>query len=150
MTERSRIRGAINAAVGIAVVIVGSFVAQLAVSWIKHQRSDPRSAKTLNRLASQLNKNLPMAVDKETELMNVVGLKSTLVYNYRLVNYSASEIDREAVIAHLKPSLVTAACSAPQTRDAFLKEGIVLRYTYFSKDRTYIATIDVAPADCGY
>jgi len=49
------------------------------------------SPEFLARVAAEMNKTLPMMVDKDTELSSTIGISGVLVYNYRLVNHSASE-----------------------------------------------------------
>jgi hypothetical protein len=103
-----------------------------------------------NKVASEINRSLPMSLDKETDLMNVLGLEAMIVYNYRLVNAEASQIDSAALVNELKPTVSKAACSTPQTREDFLKKGITMRYTYSDKDRVHIASFDVTPASCDF
>ncbi len=89
-------------------------------------------------------------IDAETELMPTEGLEGMLIYNYRLVSYSAAQIDSKRFAAGAKQRVVQGACSTPETRDDFLKKGVTLRYSYYDKDKKPIATIDVKPADCGF
>ena len=102
----------------------------------------------LNQVAGRLNRSLPMMIDQETELVSTVGLESTFVYNYRLVNSSASEIDAAKLNELLRPQVTNGACTNPETRDQFLKRGVRLRYLYTDKDRAFITSFDVTAADC--
>ncbi len=111
---------------------------------------DPRSAGHLREVAEQINRSVPVMIDKETELMPSAGYDGMLVYNYRLVSYSARQIDHRKFAAGAKEKITQGACNRPETRDDFLKKGITLRYSYFDKDKKHIATIDVTPADCGF
>jgi len=110
---------------------------------------DVRSAAFLSEVATELNKQLPRPVDAETEISSVGGLEGVFVYNYRLVNRLASEVEGSGLVATLKPQVTTAACSAAETRKKFLDEGITLRYSYADKNGSPIASFDVRPADCG-
>lgn len=111
---------------------------------------DPTSGEFLSKVASEVNKNVPMMVDKDTELMNTMGLEGVFVYNYRLVNLlSAKDLDLNKFLEILRPQVTNAACTQPDTRAQFLDKGVVLRYTYSDKDRRHLAQIDVNPADCG-
>lgn len=51
------------------------------------------SQMALSKLASDMNKTLPMMIDKDTELVATVGLPDMFVYNYRLVNHAAQDLD---------------------------------------------------------
>jgi hypothetical protein len=89
-------------------------------------------------------------IDQETELMPAVGAPGMLIYNYRLVNVSAAQVNHNRFAAGAKERLREGACNRPETRDNFLKKDVTLRYSYFDKDKQHIATVDVTPADCGF
>lgn len=114
------------------------------------QRENPSSEESLNRLAAEINRAVPVMIDKETELLGSAGAEGMLIYNYRLVSYSISQLDAARFAAGAKERVSQGACSRPETRDDLLKQGVTLRYSYFDKDRQHIATIDVLPADCGF
>lgn len=113
-------------------------------------REDPRSAEHLEKIAAEINRSVPVMIDKETELMPVKGAPGVLTYNYRLVSYSASQIDAAKFAAGAKQRVTQGACSQPETRDDFLKKGVTLHYAYYDKDKKHVATVDVTPADCGF
>jgi hypothetical protein len=137
-------------AIGILAAIVGGTIGREAVHSLFAREPDVTSQVFLNKVASEINRSLPMSLDKETDLMNVLGLEAMIVYNYRLVNAEASQIDSAALVNELKPTVSKAACSTPQTREDFLKKGITMRYTYSDKDRVHIASFDVTPASCDF
>lgn len=111
---------------------------------------DPRSVEYLKKAAAEINRSVPIMIDKETELMPAEAAPSVLIYNYRLVSYSASQIDPARIAAGAKQRVTQGACNQPETRDNFLKKGVTLRYAYYDKDKHPIATVDVTPADCGF
>jgi hypothetical protein len=114
------------------------------------QMDDPRSQEYLSRIAGEINRGVPVMIDKETELMPTSGHQGMLVYNYRLVSYAVKDLDHQRFAAGARDRVVQGACSRPETRDDFLKKGVTLRYSYFDKDKQHIATIDVTPKDCGF
>ena len=134
--------------------LAGGLAAGLLVWWVLpvywNRPSDPRSAEYLNKVAADINRSVPVMIDAETELLPSTTGYGMLVYNYRLVKYSARQLDHQKFAAGAKQKIVQGACSRPETRDGFLKEGVTLRYSYFDKDKRHIATIEVAPADCGF
>ena len=71
---------------------------------------DPASLEFLTGIVSTVNTNLPVMVDGETELFSSVALPGVIVYNYRLVNVLASEIEAGAIM-ELQSGVVTQACS---------------------------------------
>lgn len=111
---------------------------------------DPRSEEHLREVAAQINRSVPVMIDEETELLPAEGHEGMLIYNYRLVSYAASQLDHQKFSEGAKQKVTQGACSRPETRDEFLKNGVTLRYSYFDKDKQHIATIDVTPADCGF
>jgi hypothetical protein len=111
---------------------------------------DPRSIERLSREAAQLNRSLPVLIDKETELTVTEVAQAMFIYKYRLVNVSVDKVDHAKFSAAAKPQLVQNSCNRPETRNDFLSKGITMRFSYFDKDKQHIATIDVTPADCGF
>ncbi len=134
----------------VAVGAIAGYLIWRAVPELLKLNEDPRSQAHLGRIAAELNRSVPVMIDQETELMPSQGVEGVLIYNYRLVNYSAARINREKFAAGAKPRLRQAACNTAETRDDFLKKGVTLRYSYYDKDKQPIATIDVTPADCGF
>ena len=134
-------------------ILVCIFVALL-VWWVAVKKDplarDPRSEESLRKLAAEINRSVPVMIDKETELLPAVGAQAMLIYNYRLVSYSVAQLDAEKFATGAKQRVAQGACNKPQTRDDLLKNGVTLRYSYFDKDKQHIATIDVTPADCGF
>jgi hypothetical protein len=134
--------------------LAGGAAAGLLVWWLLpvywSSSSDPRSVEYLNKVATDINRSVPVMIDAETELLPSTAGYAMLVYNYRLVKYSVRQLDHQKFAAGAKQKIVQAACNRPETRDGFLKEGVTLRYSYFDKDKQHIATVEVVPADCGF
>lgn len=113
-------------------------------------REEPRSQAYPGKIAAEINRSVPVMIDKETELLQVTGGPAMLIYNYRLVSYSVKQLDHKKFAAGAKQRVTQGACGRPETRDGFLKKGVTLRYSYFDKDKQPIASVDVTPADCGF
>jgi hypothetical protein len=107
-----------------------------------------RSVAFLGKVAANVNKQLPRSIDSETELTSVAGLEGVLVYNYRLVNATAADVDVKEFLGIMTPRVTNVACTTPDTRDQFIKKGITLRYSYADKSGVAVAAIDVTPAVC--
>jgi len=133
----------------LAAAVAGTLARQGTKSVLQRE-DNVRSAEFLLKVASKINENMPMMVDSETEMMNVSAAEATIIYNYRLMNVSADEVSASQLHDNLKPTIVTAACSTPQTRDDFLKQGVTMRYVYYDKIKTNITSFDVTPTDCGF
>jgi hypothetical protein len=130
--------------------MVSLVVAGWMLATVRASREDPRSEQYLVKIAADINRSLPTMIDKETELLPMAGAPGMLIYSYRLVNFSAAQINHEKFAAAAKQQVVQGACGRPETRDDFLKKGVKLRYSYFDRERKHIATVDVTPADCGF
>jgi hypothetical protein len=133
--------------------IIAALVVASAVWWSlprSDQNDSPRSLESLGRVAAELNRSVPVMIDKETELLTTAGAEAMLIYNYRLVQYSLSQLDPNQFATRIKPGVTRNACSRAETREEFLNKGITLRYAYFDKDKQHIATIDVTSVDCGF
>ena len=130
-------------------VVVGYLAWWLAPAYFKGNQ-DPRSIEHLSREAAQLNRSLPVLIDKETELTVSEGAHAMFIYKYRLVNVSVDKVDHAKFAAAAKPQLVQNSCNRPETRNEFLSKGVTMRFSYFDKDKQHVATIDVTPADCGF
>lgn len=103
----------------------------------------------LVQVASEMNKSLPMMVDRETQLYNVGAQENILVYNYILVNYASWEVDKNEFIRVMNPTLTNSACSRPELQTLW-KNGISLDYSYSGNDHKFIEKVIVMPSDCGY
>lgn len=136
----------------ITAVVVAIFTGSL-IWWavLKNPpRENPRSEESLNRLAAEINRRVPVMIDKETELLPAVGAEGLLTYNYRLVSYSVAQFDSTRFAVGAKERVTQGVCNRPETRDDLLKNGVTLRYSYYDKDKQHIATIDISSADCGF
>ena len=132
----------------VAVGAVAGYLVWWLIPEYLRKNEDPRSSTRLSRIAADLNRSMPVMIDQETELMPVQGAAGVLIYNYRLVNYSVAQINRDKFAAGAKQRVSQNACKTADTRDEFLNKGVTLRYNYYDKDKQHIATVDVTPADC--
>ena len=132
-----------------AGALVGYLILWVGPEYFK-AREDPRSVEHLRKVAAEINRSVPVMIDQETELLPAVGAPGMLIYNYRLVSFSATQVNANKFAIGAKQRVTQGACGTPETRDDFLKKGVTLRYSYYDKDKQHIATFDVTPADCGF
>jgi hypothetical protein len=135
---------------GIAAGVLAGYIVLWVVPEHFKAREDPRSVKYLGKIAEEINRSVPVMIDQETELLPAAGAPGMLIYNYRLVSYSAAQLDAKKFATGAQQRLKQNACTNAETRDDFLKKGVTLRYSYYDKDKQHIATVDVTPADCGF
>ncbi len=96
---------------------------------------------------SELNSNLPMMVDSETRLDNVVGFNKILKYNNTLINYTASEISPSDVFNALDKKITNSVCTSKAMK-IFLDNDITISYSYGGKNGKYIMDIEVSKSKC--
>jgi hypothetical protein len=100
----------------------------------------------LAQVASKLNEAMPMMVDKETRLDNVLGLGSNLTYNYTIVNYDAKDLDFAILKEKLERTMINKTCTSKFRN--LIDWGVTAVYSYSGKDGIVIGEIRVAPSDC--
>jgi hypothetical protein len=108
-------------------------------------RDDWGASKHLSAAASELNKTLPMMVDKVTECFVVTPYDHELDFSYRIVTLEASQIHID--INKLKNERTTYACSHPKIRP-LIDKGISVRYSYFDKNKTFVISTLIERSDC--
>jgi hypothetical protein len=98
-------------------------------------------------VANEANQTMPLRIDQDTEMMNTAAMDGVFIYNNRLVNFTAAELDAAKLRAALQPSVTNAACTNPTLKN-LLDAGVAVRYTYSDKDRRHVLQFDVTPSDC--
>ena len=92
-------------------LIVGVIVAAIVGIAVYHKaiqlfKANITSVKVLSQVASKMNQTLPMMLDAETELSTTIGLDGKLEYHYRLVNYTAGQIDTAILMPKLRANIM--------------------------------------------
>lgn len=107
--------------------------------------SDWGSIDNLTAAANDLNKNLPMMVDKITEAFVVTPRDHELEFSYRIITLQTSEIDINT--NGVKSDRINYTCSNPTIRP-LIDRGISIRYSYYDKNRRFIFSTLVKKSDC--
>jgi hypothetical protein len=135
----------VSLVVGVIVAaIVGSAVYHKAIQLFK---ANITNAKVLSQVASKMNQTLPMMLDAETELSTTIGLDGKLEYHYRLVNYTAEQIDTAILMPKLRANSINGSCSKKETR-ILLNNGVVLESVYYDKNRKEISRFSLDKLQC--
>lgn len=104
----------------------------------------------LIKVCDQINKQLPMAVDKETRWDNMTpGPGRRLTYSYTFVNTAARDVDANYFLQAQTQQLRRGVCSS-KDMEIFLKNAVTIAYSYRSRDGIHIGEIEITPRDCGY
>ena len=130
--------------------IFGALIRRSAGQALGKAMATPESVESaLRKMTEEVNKRMPMTVDKETRLDNVLtGPGPRYTYNYTLVSYKSAEVDRAYLTKHLNGPLRAGVCSNPDLQ-VFFKHGVTIGYSYRASDGGFVGRIDIAPKDCG-
>ena len=138
MNKKVVIITALAAAIG---SVMGSFVYRSLVG------GSATFDKVLVEASSEMNKNLPMMLDKETRLVTTIPSPgNNLTYVNILVNYSAAELDTNKLREVLTPGII-ANYKTQAGMERFRKQEVVLHYQYKDKDGNFLFEIVVSPKD---
>ena len=131
--------------VGIIVAVIAGAASRAAVRSML--APNMRSERVLSKVAAEMNRDLPMMVDSETQLVACSASEALFTYSYRVVHHGASEVDPSVFVDAVRPQITTGACTTKETRK-ILDAGVTLRYSYADKSDNAIADIDVSAASC--
>lgn len=109
--------------------------------------TDAEVAQVLAEASREINKAVPMVVDKGLRLDGTVGANKVLLYNYTLVDHEASAVNTNEFRDGMRARLVPGVCK-DEAMQFLLQNGVRYRYRYRGKDGKEVATITVGSADC--
>jgi hypothetical protein len=140
---KSKRKMSLSQKIGLVVGVV--LVANAPTLYHKTFPQKPAFDKVLLSMASELNKNLPMAIDSGTRLDNVVALPNkTVLYNYTLVNLERVNIDTLEAKKILEPQIVNSNKTNPDMK-YFRDNDVIMKYSYKDKEGYYVCSIVVMP-----
>lgn len=127
------------------LVAVVAGVALFAVAGLYLNRP-PDVARALERLSSEVNKRLPMAVDKETRWdSSTPGPDKLLSYRYTLVNFEGTDVPKDA-LAEIRERALANYRTNPAMKT--LREmDVTLRYQYSNKTGAPVGGFSISPKD---
>ena len=94
-----------------------------------------------------VSKKLPVMLDSDTKLEKISSEGKVLAYDYELVNFLSTEVDKVAFNAGLTTNLVKQACSTPSLK-SIMEKGGTLSYRYNGKDKVQVAELRVDIGNC--
>jgi hypothetical protein len=126
--------------------IVGAIVAYAVVSNLQ-LGSGAHLDKALFNMANELNKNLPMMVDRDTR-WDSSGAEpgNKFIYIYTVVNHTKEEADVPALEKALRPQLIANYKTNDQMK-YFREHNVELHYQYKDKNGEFVFEIVVSPKD---
>lgn len=103
----------------------------------------------LVRVVDQLNKQLPMTVDRDTRLDTTqAGPGRAFTYHYTMVTARASEIDTTVFYRAMSSHLRNSVCTNPDMQ-VFFQNGVTVSYSYRGSDGRHVTKVVITPRDCG-
>jgi hypothetical protein len=104
----------------------------------------------LVKASSDMNKKVPMMVDKYTRMdTTLAGPGKLLTYKYTLVETVATDIDKtklEEIRKSLKATIVQTYKTSPAMK-VFRDADVKLKYQYYDKKGAFVTDIEVDPTD---
>jgi len=106
------------------------------------QASDPEVADVLRSMSRDMNKSLPLQIDREKMLEVTVAMQGTLIFKYKFTDETVindPRFDKQRYLAHLRTSLGESTCKDPGTFE-LLRRGA--RYNYLFTNNRGLQVID--------
>jgi hypothetical protein len=127
-------------ALRITLVLLSTVFLSLAPCTTDARDTDVEQA--LLAMSKNINKNLPLQIDKEKSLEATVALRDTLVFKYKFTDETTIRspgFSRGQYEKHLRASLQASTCSDPGLKE-LIQRGA--KFNYLFVDRKGMAIID--------
>ncbi|MEM7281745.1 MAG: hypothetical protein AAF438_08975 [Pseudomonadota bacterium] len=99
------------------------------------------------RAANEINRNLPMMLDRDTRLDTTVGTSQYFGYYFTMLNISKDDLSIAEFEDLMYTSIANDICKKKIFQD-FRENGINVRFTYRDMDGLEITTLEVDAATC--
>jgi ribosomal protein L37E len=108
------------------------------------QNINPTANKVAMSLINDFNKNLPVMLDSETRLDNVMFVDNQNIrYTFSLINVEEGKVD-PTLKEKMEPQIINNVKTSPQM-EPLRKLGIIFNYYYKDKNGNYLFSILVTP-----
>lgn len=94
-----------------------------------------------------VSKQLPVMLDSDTKLEKISSEGAVLTYDYELVNFLSTEVDKVGLDAGLSTTLIKQACSTPGLK-SIMEKGGTLSYRYSGKDKLRVTELRIDKKSC--
>jgi len=130
----------IQVIVGICAFIISFFISQ------KIFNNEIDYDESLVKVSSEINKNCPITVDKDTRLDNTITLPGKVFqYNYTLLNIEKQQINIDELEKFIRPNVVNNIRTSPDMK-SFRDNDVNLSYNYKDKNGEFVLKINVKPS----
>jgi hypothetical protein len=125
-------------------IIIGVVVYQLLSHFIFRP---PSFESQLMKMATELNRNCPVMLDRETRLDNTMGGPGKyFTSNYTLINQEAAELNIVEMKQKMTPDKINYVKTS-EDMQIFRKEKVTLKYNYKDKFGVFLFSITINPGD---
>lgn len=104
-------------------------------------------ADLLKNIAAQINTQMPLMIDAETQMNHVLALGKTINFTMRLVNHKSHEFDVKFLKNYIWENINDIACKNKATRD-LIDIGVSYVYIYFGSDDRFVARVVLDKYKC--
>lgn len=127
-------------------------------TWLEENRDvnpDVVPLSVLSEAASDINKQLPAMIDKDTEVMYSRAAEGEFSFHNRMVNVTLAELTGSGFVesdleTKIRPGAVHQNCTNPELRDGYLEKGVNLKFVYYDKDKKRVGSFTVSAEDCDF
>lgn len=131
-------------AIAILSTIMGAVISTVGVG---AALSRPDVDALLKDTSNELNKKLPIMIDKETRLdATIPAPKRTFIYRYTLVNILGKDYNSKLLKSKIRPVALQNYKTNPSMK-AFRDLSVNLKYQYFDKKGAFLMDFDISPKD---
>lgn len=100
--------------------------------------------------AEQFNSSCPRMVDRDTRLDSAVFIPAnTFRYDYTLVNYTAGQVNGEALAGYLRPRIISNVSRNPEMK-VQRDQRVTMVFHYRDRNGDFITEISLEPGDYLY
>lgn len=130
----------------IAGIVFGTIVGFLLVQQLFFSTEEPINYDAvLEKSAEGVNRNCPMMVDDETQLVNAEALPGKVFqYNYKLIRMKKEGVNIDEIKRILEPNIMRVVARNPELKN-FRDNGVTMAYQYKDMDGEYLFEIKVTP-----
>lgn len=97
-------------------------------------------ATTLKKTAKEINSQVPIMLDSETQMSSVLALNKTINFTMRLTNLSSKNADANYINKYAWSNVNDTACKNKATRN-LIDLGVSYVYLYFGNDDRLITRV---------
>lgn len=142
-----KLLGVLGTAVFVVVVLIAGGMGKILGRSVAETAFAPDKSELVDRTVQEINKSLPMMVDKETRFDRAAhGQGDTIEYHYTILTLPTKAVEPQA-FQNFEVDLRKRVCGSSDMRKVFSAD-IGAQYIYKANDQAEIGRIIFTPSDC--